>query len=130
LCCDDDEGEGDGEWVADDEEDCWWHDAAAEADDDDEAGFNMIGSGVMPSLTKCTLERWCRYAPLDMNGVSQKAHFMIESAVTTASLQAQLNANIAPGAVLPVMDVGGDMDCAGPPLVADALDDERLLGRW
>lgn len=32
-----------------------------------------------------------------MNGVSQKAHFMIESAVTTASLQAQLKAKIAPG---------------------------------
>ena len=32
-----------------------------------------------------------------MKGVSQNAHFMIESAVTTASLQAQLKAKIEPG---------------------------------
>lgn len=50
-------------------------------------------------MTKCIFDRWCLYAPLEMKGVSQKAHFMMESAVTTASLQAQLNARIAPGAV-------------------------------
>ncbi len=38
-----------------------------------------------------------------MNGVSQKAHFIMES-VMTASLQAQLNANIAPGVVVVVLD--------------------------
>ena len=59
--------------------------------------LEVAGSGTMPSLTKCILDRWWRYAPFDMNGVSQKAHFMIES-VITASLQAQEKARMAPGA--------------------------------
>lgn len=43
-----------------------------------------------------------------MNGVSQNAHFIIESDVITASLHAQLNAKIAPGVVPVVVVVVAD----------------------
>lgn len=44
---------------------------------------------------------------MEMNGVSQKAHFMMESELTTASLQAQLKARIAPGVLLVEVVVSG-----------------------
>jgi hypothetical protein len=65
--------------------------------------LRAIGSGITPSLTKCIFDKWCLYAPFEMKGVSQKAHFIIESDVITASLHAQLKARIAPG-VVPAFD--------------------------
>ena len=56
------------------------------------------------SLVKCILLRWCRYAPLEMKGVSQKGHLMAES-LPTAWLQAQEKARMAPGS-----DIGLALD--------------------
>lgn len=52
---------------------------------------------------------------MEMNCVSQKAHFIIAESVITASLQAQLKANMAPGLLVD-----------GPLLLPPPLDEPAL----
>ena len=78
--------------------------ATLELQEEDELDFVSL---TLPSLTKCIFERWCLYAPLDMNGVSQKAHLIMADSelFCTASLHAQVNAKMAPGLALPPLGV-------------------------
>ena len=43
----------------------------------------VVAVGLWSRVVKCILLRWCRYAPLDTNGVSQKGHLMLVASLPT-----------------------------------------------